>query len=101
MSAGTNCAVSEVEWYEKKRMEKPQCANCRWQYRRPNTVTTDSRPDTGTVTHTKIFAPVCRRHPPIYVIVNGAGGAEWPQVNDDDWCGEWEFDTRDFNRRKE
>ena len=33
----------------------------------------------------------CRRHPPT-VVATGAG--VWPQVHDDDWCGEYQRDSR-------
>lgn len=35
----------------------------------------------------------CRKHPPTdYKIKLTGGTSDWPQVNANDWCGEWQGD---------
>ena len=47
----------------------------------------------------------CHRHPPTvhsgtwgsYIFMLNTYSTEWPSVNDDDWCGEYEPETRGRN----
>lgn len=39
----------------------------------------------------------CRRYPPQYVVIDGEPVTIWPQVNGDDWCGEFVLRPGEFS----
>jgi hypothetical protein len=37
----------------------------------------------------------CRRYPPVMFVLQGEVTETWPQVDADDWCGEWKSMDRE------
>lgn len=61
-------------------MTAPACTSCR--FAEPG-VAEDATGDPA--------EPVlwCRRYPPVVIVLDDMPGRLFPQVNGDDWCGEW------------
>lgn len=76
------------------KVTKKQCQNCMWCERTPDRVV--ERPDENSlrlvdrIIQVRLPTRICRRHAPIHISFEGVSRLEWPWVEAEDWCGDWE-----------